>query len=119
MRVFLDDIRDPKAWLPDMGWFRGRDPKELGEWVWVKTAPEAIRLLETGYVVEMSLDFDLGDRDEVGDGYEVVVWVEERVAMDDDYVPPTIHVHSSNVGGRPRLEAAVASIERLMARRSG
>ncbi|MDP9225671.1 MAG: hypothetical protein M3P18_17890 [Actinomycetota bacterium] len=119
MRIFLDDLRDPEEWLPNMGWFRGRDPKELGEWAWIKSAFEAITLLETGHVVEVSLDFDLGDRDEVGDGYLVVTWVEERVAMDDDYIPPILHVHSSNMAGRQRLEAAVASIERLVARRAG
>ncbi len=101
-----------------MRWFRGRDPKELGEWVWVKSAFEAITLLETGHVVEMSLDFDLGDPNEVGDGYMVAVWIEERAATDDDYVPPILHVHSSNVGGRPRLEAAIASIELIVAKRS-
>ncbi|MDP9227331.1 MAG: hypothetical protein M3P18_26480 [Actinomycetota bacterium] len=78
MRIFLDDLRNPEEWLPNMGWFRGRDPKELGEWAWVKSAFEAITLLETRHVVEMSLDFDLGDRDEVGDGYMVVTWVEEH-----------------------------------------
>jgi hypothetical protein len=56
--------------------------------------PRGDHLLETGHVVEMSLDFDLGDRDEVGDGYMVATWVEERVATDDDYIPPVIHVHS-------------------------
>ena len=117
MRLWLDDLRDPKECVPSMGWVRGRDPNELDELVWVKTAPEAITLLETRHVVEMSLDFDLGDREEVGDGYMVVTWVEERVATDDDYVPPVIHVHSSNMAGRQRLELAVRSIERIVAAR--
>jgi hypothetical protein len=118
MRIWVDDIRDPKEWLPHTSWFRGRDPNELSEWIWIKTAHEAIALLDSENIVEASLDFDLGDLDEAGDGYLVATWIEERVANDDDYVPPVLHVHSSNVGGRQRLEAAVASIERIMARRS-
>jgi len=47
----------------------------------------------------------------------VVTWVEEHVALDDDYTPPVLRVHSSNMAGRPRLEAALASIERMMAKR--
>ena len=116
-RLSLDDERDPREWLPHIRWWRGRDPKELDEWVWVATAAEAIALLESEDVVEASLDHDLGDAEEVGDGYEVAVWIEEKVATDYTYIPPTLHVHSSNVGGRQRLEAAVASIEGYVSRR--
>ncbi len=118
MRIFLDDVRDPTAWLPHMSWFRGRDLAELDEWRWVTDAHTAIALLESENVVEISLDFDLGPRDEVGDGHMVVAWIEERTALEEAYQPPTIHVHSSNISGRERLEAAVASIERIVARRS-
>ena len=117
MRIWVDDIRDPREWLPNISWFRGRDPNELSEWIWIKTAQEAIALLESEQVDEISLDFDLGDPDEVGDGNHVAVWIEEKTFSDDQYIPPTIHVHSSNISGRPRLEAAIASIEKIMARR--
>jgi hypothetical protein len=119
MRLWLDDERDPKEWLPHISWWRGRDPEELAEWVWVKAAPEAIALLESEDIVEASLDHDLGDSAEVGDGYMVATWIEEKAATDDSYRPPILHVHSSNVGGRQRLEAAVASIERFVTRRNG
>lgn len=33
MKIWLDDERDPKEWLPLIRWFRGRDPAELQEWV--------------------------------------------------------------------------------------
>lgn len=117
MRLWLDDQRSPREWLPNIRWFRGRDLKELDEWLWVKTAQEAIAHLESEDLVEVSLDHDLGDPDEVGDGYAVAVWIEERVATDDTYIPPILHVHSSNVAGRERLEAAVRSIERIVAAR--
>ena len=119
MRLWVDDERNPSVWLPHIHWHRGRDPDELDDWLWVKTAQEAIAHLESEDIVEVSLDHDLGDPDEVGDGYMVAVWIEERVATDEDYIPPVIHVHSSNVAGRQRLEAAVASIERIVAKRSG
>lgn len=117
MRMWLDDERDPQEWLPNIRWFRGRDLKELAEWVWVKTSHDAIALLEAEDIIEASLDHDLGEPDVVGDGYQVAVWIEERVASDDSYLPPVLHVHSSNIAGRQRLEAAVASIDRLVARR--
>ncbi len=83
----------------------------------MKTASEAIAFLESGNVVEASLDHDLGDPDEVGDGYRVAVWIEEQAANDLSYEPPILHVHSSNVSGRRRLEAAIASIDRVVANR--
>ncbi|GJH29245.1 cyclic-phosphate processing receiver domain-containing protein [Caballeronia novacaledonica] len=63
MKVFLDDERV----TPD-GWTRVHWPHE------------AIRLLELGTVEEISLDQDLGD-DERGTGYDVILWVEEAVAL--------------------------------------
>ena len=65
----------------------------------------------------MSLDHDLGDPNQTGSGYDVLLWIEERVATDDDYFPPTIHIHTSNIGARDRMENALAGISRLIARR--
>ena len=118
MKVFLDDERDPREWLPDMGWWRGRDPSDLDEWVWARTAPEAVAFLEAGGVTEVSLDHDLGEGEDVGDGYDVLLWLEERVATDDAYQPPAIHIHTSNIAARDRMESAVKGIESLLARRS-
>jgi hypothetical protein len=77
MRVFLDDERA----TPD-GWVRVYWPEE------------AIALLETGEVEVLSLDHDLGD-DERGTGYDVVLWIEEAVAL-RGFSPPNIAVHSAN-----------------------
>jgi hypothetical protein len=117
MRLFLDDERDPRVWLPDMRWFRGRDLAELDEWVWARTAPEAIRTLEAGDVVEVSLDHDLGPDEEVGTGYDVLGWIEERVAGDEGYEPPVIHIHTSNIAARGRMESAVQGIQNFLGRR--
>ncbi|VAW81561.1 hypothetical protein MNBD_GAMMA12-2513, partial [hydrothermal vent metagenome] len=56
MKVYLDDER----------------PTPEG-WVRVYWPDEAIELLKTGKVKEISLDHDLGD-DERGTGYDVVLW---------------------------------------------
>jgi hypothetical protein len=97
MRVFLDDERA----TPD-GWTR----------VW--WPDEAIALLETGEVTELSLDHDLGD-DARGTGYDVVLWIEEAVAL-RGFKPPRIVVHSANSSARVKMEAGIAAIERLAAR---
>lgn len=119
MKLWLDDERDPRDWLPSIRWFRGRDLRELEEWIWVKTAPKAIDALERSTIAEVSLDHDLGDAAEVGDGYDVLLWIEERAATDDGYVPPIIHIHTSNIGARDRMESAVLGIQNLVARRQG
>jgi hypothetical protein len=116
-RLFLDGERDPRDWLPDMRWFRGRDVGELDEWAWARSAQEAIRILEAGDVLEVSLDHDLGPEDEVGTGYDVLKWIEERVTLDETYQPPAIHIHTSNIGARDRMESAVDGIENLLRRR--
>ena len=95
MRVYLDDERA----TPD-GWVRAFWPSEV------------IALLETGEVLELSLDHDLGD-DERGTGYDVVLWIEEAVAM-NGFIPPKISVHSANSSAREKMLAGIRSIEQLV-----
>jgi hypothetical protein len=94
MRVFLDDERN----TPE-GWVR------------VYWPDEAIALLESGKVSEISLDHDLGD-DNRGTGYDVVLWVEEAAAL-RGFKPPKISVHSANSSAREKMTAGIRSIERL------
>jgi len=72
---------------------------------------EAIALLESGAVEELSLDHDLGD-DERGTGYDVVLWIEEAVAL-RGFKPPRIFVHSANSSARDKMIAGIQSIERM------
>lgn len=95
MKVFLDDERS----TPE-GWVRAYWPDEV------------IALLEQGGVVELSLDHDLGD-DERGTGYDVIVWIEEAVAV-RGFVPPRITVHSVNSPASDKMRAGAESIRRLM-----
>lgn len=92
MKVFLDDERA----TPE-GWMRVYWPSE------------AIALLQTGAVQELSLDHDLGD-DARGTGYDVILWIEEQVAL-HGFSPPKIAVHSANSAARDRMLAGIRAIE--------
>lgn len=91
MKVYLDDERQTP-----IGWHRVYWPEE------------AIELLKTGEVEEISLDHDLGD-DEHGTGYDVVLWIEEAV-ITQGFVPPKMSVHSANSSARDKMELGIKSI---------
>jgi hypothetical protein len=80
-------------------------------WVRVYWPDEAIQLLEAGGVDEISLDHDLGD-DDRGTGYDVVLWIEEAVAL-RDFTPPQMSVHSANSSARLKMESGIQQIWRL------
>ncbi len=94
MRVYLDDERV----TPD-GWIRVYWPEE------------AIALLESGQVEEISLDHDLGD-DEHGTGYDVVLWIEEAVAL-RGFKPPRMFVHSANSSAKEKMLSGIQAIQAL------
>jgi hypothetical protein len=91
MRVYLDDERA----TPE-GWVR------------VYWPDEAIVLLESGAVEEISLDHDLGD-DARGTGYDVILWIEEAVIL-RGFKPPKIAIHTANASAREKMLAGVYSI---------
>jgi hypothetical protein len=91
MRVFLDDER-----------------KTPEGWVRVYWPDEAIELLKTYNVTEISLDHDLRD-DDRGTGYDVVLWIEEAV-FSDGFTPPVIKVHSANISARKKMELGIEHI---------
>ncbi|MDB5388570.1 MAG: hypothetical protein JWM11_4216 [Planctomycetaceae bacterium] len=99
MKVYLDDER----------------PTPPG-WIGVRWPNEAIELLASGEVTEISLDHDLGD-DERGTGYSVILWLEEAVAM-RDFIPPVITIHTANVSARQKMLQGVQSILRLIRNRA-
>lgn len=100
MKVFLDDER----------------PTPEG-WVGVRWPEEAIELLQSGVVEELSLDHDLGD-DAHGTGYDVVLWIEEAVVT-SGFRPPRIRVHSANASARCKMLAGIDSIERRSGKNGG
>lgn len=91
VKVFLDDERT----APD-------------GWVHVRWPDEAIALLHTGKVTEMSLYHDLGN-DDRGTGYDVVLWIEEAV-ITRSFALPEMAVHSANASARLKMEAGIRSI---------
>ena len=94
MKVYLDDERQTPP-----GFIRAYWPEE------------AIAMLKTGQVDEISLDHDLGD-DNHGTGYDVVLWIEEQVFM-NGFVPPDMNVHSANSSAADKMWAGIQSIERM------
>lgn len=93
MKVYLDDERT----TPE-GWVR------------VFWPDEAIVLLQTGAITEISLDHDLGD-DERGTGYDVVLWIEE-VVKTRNFAPPKMSVHSANSSARQKMELGIEAINK-------
>lgn len=95
VKMWLDDIRDP-AMYGCIGW------------TWVRTADEAIAMLQTGRVTHCSLDHDLDMDATLGycpsekTGYDVVCWMEENNVW-----PEYIAVHSLNPSGKERMKAAI------------
>lgn len=73
-------------------------------WVWVKTAEQAIAILETDGVDSLSLDHDLGDRSEPElTGYTVCLWLAENGHWPKN--KPT--VHSSNAVGAANMRSVI------------
>jgi Cyclic-phosphate processing Receiver domain len=107
MKVWLDDRRPPYP--------------EPEEWAWVRAPAEAIELLKTGTVSELSLDHDLGlmDGERELTGYDVVTWIEWAVATQGFVPPQTIRVHSANASAAPKMERGIEAIRNLANRSSG
>jgi hypothetical protein len=78
-------------------------------WTHVRTAPAAIALLQTGRVVELSLDHDLGDDDAAGKGVEVVDHIAEQqiIAGRDLWPRDGITIHSANPAGRDQMARTI------------
>lgn len=110
IRLWVDDVRHCPAHSG------GRT-----EWIWSLSEREAVTFLELlgqsgrlSRIVQVSLDHDLGDGG--GTGYAVACWL-ERAAVEGRWRPrevPVLTCHSANPVGRTRIEAAFASIRRVL-----
>lgn len=99
IKVYLDDERKTPA-----GWVRAFWPDEV------------IEYLKSGNVSDISLDHDLGD-DDRGTGYDVLLWIEEQVHSNSEFVLPNINVHSANSSAVDKMLRAVASIKHYYSKR--
>lgn len=99
MKVYLDDRRMP----PD------------DSWILVMTVENAIALLKTGEVTEISLDHDLGDLTHVPEqtGYDVLTWIERAVYDGTMMKLPFINIHTANPVAEKRMWQAVEAIEKF------
>ncbi|MGH2950492.1 MAG: cyclic-phosphate processing receiver domain-containing protein [Solirubrobacterales bacterium] len=95
LRVWLDDDREDRAARPG--------------WTQVTTAAEAIELLRTGTVFELSLDHDLGDDERHGRGIDVVDFlVSEQEERGRPLWPRGgITLHTANPYGRDAMARAI------------
>jgi hypothetical protein len=99
VKVWLDDVREAP-----LGWVRARSPEE------------AIELLRSGDVEEISLDHDLGlaTPESERTGYDVLAWLEKAVATGAwEHNVPEIRIYSANPVGWRRMEHAIESIRQL------
>lgn len=100
MKIFLDDERKSPA-----GWEKTRFPELM------------IHFLDKYEVKEISLDHDLGDDEFIGTGYDVLLWIEEKVYNDENYNPPKINIHTANSSARIKMEMAVKNINKILSNR--
>ena len=95
-KIYLDDERKPPK-----GWILVDNPKDM------------INLINKGGVTHISLDHDLGDDVNIGTGYDVLKWLEEKVYFDKSFKLPNITIHTANTSARIKMELALKSIKRL------
>jgi hypothetical protein len=95
MNLWLDDVRLPPS----------------SEWVWVKTAMDALKELRRASWGVISLDHDLGE--DAGTGYDVLTYLEAEAYRNPEFKIPEIRVHTANTVARARMLQAVTSIERM------
>ena len=99
IKIYLDDLREAP-----IGWVR------------TKTAKETINILELNKNIDiLSLDHDLGDEkiDNCGTGYDVLLWIENKVATTNYKPPRVIKTHSANVSARQKMDLAIIAIDNI------
>lgn len=102
LKVFLDDERE----TPE-GWRR------------TYSVEETIELLKAERVDVLSLDHDLNESHYARDysdgktGYDVLLWLVERVSEDPTMHVPVIRLHTMNPEGRARMLGVAQRIEEI------
>ena len=96
MKVFVDSTLDAPA-----------------DWMIARSATDAIDLVRSGEVQEISVAYDLGDA-EGGTGQTVILWMEQAV-MAGSFRPPIITVHSARSSTRKTMEQSIRLIHQMAA----
>lgn len=97
-KLWLDDIREP----PDK------------TWIWAKSSREAIGILKSVEIEEISFDHDLGIIDGEDDkGLFVAQYIEIGAYQNTIPNPIVWYVHSANPVGKKDITLAMESAERF------
>lgn len=100
----LDDLNSIRLWVDDIR----PAPPEYN--VTVNNVVDAIMHLNTGRVVEISLDHDLGDEN-VGTGYMIAKFIEMK-AHEGVLPRLTWHLHTDNAAGRRYMDMALKNADK-------
>lgn len=100
LKIWLDDERTP----PD------------NSWTWYDSALVLIESLKVlnAQVLVISLDHDLGNDEAYGTGYDVILFIEEQVHTNPDFVCPILQVHSQNPVGRQNIMMGINAITKYI-----
>lgn len=122
--LWIDDQRDPEDFLrvrkvkfdgyeydsmtfPEFEVYLSRFKLKAVDFVWCKSASEAIREIEKrGVPAFMALDHDLGDHDV----FVLLKWLSKTHPES----PPKWHAHSANWGGKENINAFMNSWHRSL-----
>lgn len=101
----IPDQGELRVWLDD----DLVDREAPAGWTQVTTSREAIELLDSGRVVELSLDHDLGDDEAFGRGIDVPDWLGEQQEVHGRVLWPRdgITLHTANPYGRDMMARAI------------
>jgi hypothetical protein len=104
IRVWLDDdVQSSRRIAPD-------------GWIQAVTAWQANELLDSGRVVELSLDHDLGDDAAFGRGVDVVQFIVDQQMMHarDLWPRDGITLHTANAQGRDTMQLQILRYATLL-----
>lgn len=94
MRLWIDGKRKPPATYD----------------TWAKTSWEAIEFIKNNKVSMVSMDYDLGNKSDTGDGYIVACWIEKQ-AVEKKLQRIQWNCHSFNIVGRKMIESVLKNAE--------
>lgn len=92
-------------------WVDDERPMPEGFDYHVKTAAEAIEIIQQGDVTKISLDHDLGGVNDYETGYFIAQFIE--MAAHNSWIPALEwEIHTANPVGRRNMEAALRNADR-------
>lgn len=136
INIYLDDIRggppdlDTGLWEENEYWlvrdsFASQEEYDeyTTQWTIVRSVSKCIEMLEehAGNVGVLSLDHDMGsyanwlkDKNRFDNGYDVLLWLEQRLFHDHTFpLPDRINIHSANSGAIKKMWLAVEKLEKM------